>query len=257
MSKHLEQFLQSCVVIDFETTSMDFHIAEILEFGISDYVDSWSNLSQLCKPSDNIDPLISSITNITDEMVVNELPFEKHLSLFTELAEMVEGNLGYFVAHNAFYDQKVLERYKNYGIPWLCTLRIAKHLYGNDPTVVNLKLPYLRYRFKLDIDFSGEAHRAGFDAYVTGKLLEFLIKEMISRKILDDTKPLRPQIFDWANGPIITDVMPFGKHKGEKLVNVPLSYWKWALENMKQLDEKADEYDCDFAASVEEALSKL
>jgi hypothetical protein len=48
--------------------------------------------------------------------------------------------------------------------------------------------------------------------------------------------------------------MPFGKHKGELMIDVPRSYWRWAMANMDSLNEEADNFDPDFAASVHRAL---
>ena len=51
-----------------------------------------------------------------------------------------------------------------------------------------------------------------------------------------------------------TDPMPFGKHKGEAIDNVPLSYFQWALKNMDSLKEDADNFDPDFAATIAQTL---
>lgn len=43
--------------------------------------------------------------------------------------------------------------------------------------------------------------------------------------------------------PELTDksLMPFGKHKGEKLANVPASYLLWAFDNL-QLNDNLKKY---------------
>jgi hypothetical protein len=38
-----------------------------------------------------------------------------------------------------------------------------------------------------------------------------------------------------------TSLMPFGKHKGEKLANVPASYLLWAFDNL-QLSDNLKKY---------------
>ena len=51
--------------------------------------------------------------------------------------------------------------------------------------------------------------------------------------------------------------MPFGKHKGKKFTEVPISYWQWALDNFDSLNEKDSAYDKDFARSVTVAIEKI
>ncbi|WAH37256.1 putative quorum-sensing-regulated virulence factor [Alicyclobacillus dauci] len=39
-----------------------------------------------------------------------------------------------------------------------------------------------------------------------------------------------------AASPIPIEVMPFGKHKGARMDEIPVSYFGWALQNMTELD---------------------
>lgn len=249
------EFFENCVIIDYETSGLDFRTAEIIEWGTAEWSPNgtWETASSFCEASEPIDPEVSAITNITDEMVAGSGPFTSHLNIFDFYSDKYAD--GYYIAHNSFYDSKVLENYKKYPNKWICTLRMAKKLFGNDPTVTKMNLPYLRYRFKLDIPEEYQtAHRADADAYITGMLLEFFIEEMENRGILDKDLPYGDQIIEWLEAPVINTIMTFGKHKGKQMSEVPLSYWKWALENMETLNEDADEFDPDFAASVAKAL---
>lgn len=38
------------------------------------------------------------------------------------------------------------------------------------------------------------------------------------------------------------DLMPFGKHKGEKLLNVPASYLLWLWDQRPMSDKRLEEY---------------
>jgi hypothetical protein len=49
----------------------------------------------------------------------------------------------------------------------------------------------------------------------------------------------------------------FGKYAGTKMVDVPLSYWSWAVAKMDLLNPESSAYDLDFAASVEVALEEI
>ena len=259
MSRKIE-FLSNVVILDTETTSLDVKEAEVIELGYALYNGSdWATGGNLYKATIKITPEISFITNITEKMVADKPFFSKAIA--EDLNPILDSfvGVGNIVAHNAQYDENVLKNYSYTKLetPWICTLQIAKKLYGNDTTVANNKLGYLRYRFDLDIPEDMPLHRASADAYMTGKLLEYLVDEMISRGILDEHSPYSEQILDWLAQPTVIEVMPFGKHKGKKLVEIPASYWIWALENMNILQEDSEEYDPNFAASVEAALEQL
>jgi exodeoxyribonuclease X len=254
-----EEFLKNCIVVDTETTSKDYKVAEVIELGYAINTGAeWTTFVDMYKPHDSICPMVSSITNITNAMVKTKPYFENCVKDITSVIFAFGGDV-VCVAHNAFYDKSVLARYSVTSPTWICTLRMAKKLWGNDPTVENFTLPYLRYRFGiLDPAYHEiNAHRADSDALVTGYFLEIMIDEMIARGLLTDDAPYIKQIDAWLDEPTLTDTMQFGKHKGQKLTEIPMSYWRWALENMESLDENHEKYDKDFAASVAVALEKI
>lgn len=252
-----DEFFKNCVVLDTETTDIDYKVAEVIEYGYILNVDgNWQDFNELYKPMEDIKPECSAITNITNAMVKDKPHFNEAI-MDTEALFLAMGDECICVAHNSFYDRKVLE---NYGIKqprWLCTLDISRKLYHDDDSVSQHNLPYLRYRFGIldpayhpDID----AHRASADALVTAILLEKMVAEMESRGILEPGVDYYDQITAWLDEPIIYDKMPFGKYKGKKLSVVPMSYWTWALDNMDTLNEEHEKYDKHFAASVMAAI---
>lgn len=252
----------SCLPMDTETTSLDFREAEVIELGFALLMRTgkWEPIDYLYKPAHTVvTPEISAVTHITQKMVENKPFFGKRIEGdFNAVIDTFGDGLN-LVAHNAFYDSKVLENYnlRKFDSPWLCTMRMAKKLYADDDTVTQFNLPYLRYRFELDIPSDMPHHRAGTDAYMAAMLFEHLITEMEEQEIIDKNLPYRPQVEEWLAAPITITKMPFGKHKGKPLAEVPLDYWKWALKNLNSLDEEADEYDADFATSVANVLEAL
>ncbi|WAH35970.1 putative quorum-sensing-regulated virulence factor [Alicyclobacillus dauci] len=44
------------------------------------------------------------------------------------------------------------------------------------------------------------------------------------------------ELIEYAASPIPIEVMPFGKHKGMRMDEIPVSYFNWALQNMTELD---------------------
>lgn len=256
------QFLTECMVLDTETTSLDFHVAEVIELGycLLFKTGEWQMMGGLYSPTEGpVTPEVSAVTHITQKMVEGRPSFEACAENDLSMIIRTLPGGGNLIAHNAFYDRSVLKKYNidDSNSPWLCTMRMAKKLYADDDTVTQFNLPYLRYRFELEIPEGMSHHRATSDAYMTAKLLEHMVTEMEEEDILDTTKAYKPQIEEWLEAPVIINKMPFGKHKGKKLTEVPLSYWKWALGNLDSLNEEADEYDRDFAVSVALAVETM
>ena len=249
-------FLNNCIVLDTETTSKSYKEAEVVELG---YLIEGTGFTELYKPYALMEPEVMAIHHISNRMVEDKPHFEDCVSEFTDIVEAFNGD-AILVAHNSFYDMKVLQ---NYGVnhdTWLCTMRLAKKIFGSDDSVNAFNLGYLRYRFEIMDPADQEtisAHRALDDAKVTAELLELLITAMEIKGLIEEDQPYHDQVMAFLDAPAITEIMPFGKHKGKKMVDVPMDYWKWALDNMDTLDEKAENYDKDFAASVNLALEKL
>jgi exodeoxyribonuclease X len=253
---HKEDFLKSCLILDTETTSSDYNLAEIIETGFVIREDNdWTIFQELHKPvKGTIPPKIESICYITNEMVEDKPAFVDSKEIFKSVVDGYAS--GYLVAHNHFYDMRVLG---NHGIDtskhnWLCTWRMSKKLFSDIDSVEETNLPYLRFALDLEVPIEMHCHRAGNDSYMTGKLLEFLVDLMESNSLLDTSKPYGPQIVEWLSKPILYKKFPFGKHKGELLENIPHSYWEWAIRSTNWFDETADNYDADLAASINAVL---
>jgi len=253
---HKEDFLQSCLILDTETTGTDYKTAEIIEAGfVIREEGTWTIFQELHKPTGGvIPPMVESICYITNEMVEDKPTFVDSKDVFQSV---VDGySQGYLLAHNHFYDMRVLERHgidtSNHS--WICTWRMSKKIFNGMNEIESTSLPYLRFALDLDVPIEMRCHRAGNDSFITGRLLEVLVDLMESTGVLNQDEPYGPQIAKWAAEPIIYERMPFGKHKGELMTEVPRSYWQWATKNMDSLNEEADNFDPDFAASVHHAL---
>lgn len=250
-----EEFYQQCLIIDTETTGIEYRTAEIIEAGFVIREDNtWFRFQELHKPvNTKIPPTVESICYITNKMVEDKPTFIESKEVFQSVVDGFSG--GYAVGHNYFYDMKVLQ---NHGVTMpsnsICTWRMAKKLFNGIPDIENTNLPYLRFALELDIPIDLRCHRAGNDCLITGKLLEALVDLMESTGLLDITKPYGPQIAKWSAEPIIYEKFPFGKHKGELLTTIPHSYWAWAVDKTDWFNEDADNYDPDLAASINAVL---
>ncbi len=232
----------------------DFHTAEIIETGFVIREDSeWVIFQELHKATISIPPAVQALCYITNKMVEDKPLFIDAKDTFQSVIDGFTN--GYVIGHNYFYDMKVLE---NHGIIMpkqsICTWRMAKKIFNGVNEIESTTLPYLRFALELDVPIEMYCHRAGNDSFITGRLLETIIDIMEESGLLDKNLPYGPQIAAWAASPIIYDRMPFGKHKGELMVDVPKSYWKWATQNMDALNEDADNFDPDLAASIHKAL---
>lgn len=254
------KLFSECTIFDTETTSLDFREAEVIQFATADYIlarsgEGWKvTFDSFYKPSKPISPHVSAICFITNKMVEDRPSFEDELDYIQSLFDKTQ----YIVAHNAFYDEKVLARYDLKLPPMLCTMRMAKKIYESNKSVEAYNLSYLRYALNLPISDDIIAHRADQDSLVTAALFEHLVNAAVQDWHVDEKKgPLGQQLVKWLEEPIIVHTMPFGKHKGKPMQDVPLDYWQWALETLPSLNENAMEYDRDFAASVAHAVGKI
>lgn len=254
---HKEDFLQSCIVLDTETTGKDYKTAEVIETGFVIREDGeWIIFNELHSPvHSKIPPMVSSICYITNSMVEDKPAFIDAKDTFQSVVDGFAN--GYAVGHNYFYDMKVLQ---NHGINMpknsICTWRMAKKIFNGMSEIESTSLPYLRFALELDVPIEMHCHRAGNDSFITGKLLEIMVDLMESSNLLDLDKPYGPQIAKWATAPIIYEKFPFGKHKGENVDDVPVSYINWAFNNMDSLNESNDNFDADLAATLTLTLEK-
>jgi len=264
MSNPIEELFRDCIVLDTETTSLDFKEAEIIQYAGDNVINTLEKVaadgyynavpSQFFTPDNPITPETSSITTITNRMVDGS----PKLADKKEEIEKYINEHRYMVAHNSYYDEGV---FKAHGISFpktICTMRFAKKLYADDVNIVKHNLSFLRYALDLPIPDDVPAHLADADVLVCTFLFAKLVEDALAGGFLNmNDGDLGEQITAWLDEPVIITIMPFGKHKGKKLTQVPIDYWQWALENMNGLNEEDSAYDRDFAASVTVAIEAI
>lgn len=254
-------FLQKILILDTETTSLDFKEAEVIQYASADALhvleaiasETYDIPCSFHKPSKKIPPEISAITSITNRMVKGHSNFKDEL----DGVQKELNRYKYFVAHNAYYDKGILEAH-DLDIPKpICTMRLAKKLYADDADITAFSLSYLRYALDLPISDTLPAHLADADVMVTGILFYTLVEKAIIDGIINTEDDIGTQLVEWLDAPVITTIMPFGKHKGKKFTEVPISYWQWAMDNFDSLNEKDSAFDKDFATSVAVAIEEI
>ncbi len=170
------------VVVDVETTGGSTRrgdrVTEVAALCVAHDGRILEEFTTLVNPERPIPSFISSLTNITWDMVRDAPPF---VEIAPEVARMLEGRV--FVAHNAAFDWRFLswEIERATGFPpesrVLCTVRLARKLV---PEVASRSLDALCYFFGLENE---ARHRAYGDARATAALLGRLIARAEERDI--------------------------------------------------------------------------
>lgn len=228
-------------VVDTETTGVDPEHDRIVEMGFVDLVPAQVNdehalrfvrhdsaFSWLADPGIEIPPEAKAVHHITNGMVAGCPPPERTVS---DLTMSDGGALGVedivFVAHNADFDRSMLEAA---GFPkgetWLCTYRLALHLWPDAPSFKNEVLRY--WRGYDTLPWVGIAHRAEHDVQVTALLLAEMLEAL--GKIGVSTVE---ELIAFAQKPaILRGKMKFGKHRDrtwEEVARQDPGYLEWML----------------------------
>ena len=123
------------VIVDTETTGTSPNYDQIIEIGIIRIEDGRivGKYRSLVKPATHIPSMITAITGITAEDLIDAPSFEE---VALAVQELLEGAV--FVAHNARFDYAFIKNeFKRLGISWsaktLCTVRLSRMLFPNYP----------------------------------------------------------------------------------------------------------------------------
>lgn len=257
-------FLSRCSVVDVESTSPDANTCDIIELACSVYApgtQEWVVFDDWFKPTIPI-PALSAEKHFIRDMDVQDKPqFSSFMS--TPLATIAKG-VDYFVAHNAKYDRTaIVNNMARFGLSdtetnigeeerWFCTYRLSQKIFNNDPNIESHRLTYLWFQLGLcnSTNKMLVPHKADSDIFMAGKLFELLVLILIDRGIVDPSKDIGSQVWEYQNSPIEITHFPFGKHKGVPMDEVPTSYLEWCVANMDTLNEESDSFDPDFTAAV-------
>jgi DNA polymerase-3 subunit epsilon len=170
-------------IIDTETTGGRPAEDRIMEIAIIVHngkrvVETYSTL---VNPQRRIDPFVSAMTGITEDMVADAPKFE---DIYHKVQELTEGKI--FVAHNARFDYGMIRNeYKRLNRQFLrkqlCTVKVARHVF---PGLPSYSLGRLCESIGIKLN---NRHRAFGDAEATALLFEKLLlndrKEVIRSEL--------------------------------------------------------------------------
>jgi len=208
-------------VLDTETTGLNPRTDAIVELAWAIMRGDGTVLSSnstLINPGRPIPADASRVHGIFDCDVAHaptlDQAVEKHSDLYAPALPAV--------CHNAAFDSVLLRRSQRLadGNPrFLCTLRLAENL---APACESYRLEFLRSHLRLDARVDGlAAHRAASDMATACSLLKHLIDRYLAEGYPDDIE----ELFNAAT----IQRMPFGKHRGKPLSEVPADYMDWLL----------------------------
>ena len=83
-----------------------------------------------------------------------------------------------------------------------------------------------------------------------------LLNIAIEKGIIDPTYEIGSQIVEYCNQPTEFKVMPFGKHKGMPIFELPLNYMEWMVEKSDILNDTLPTFDRDLAYTFEQEFAR-
>lgn len=209
------------LLVDTETTgiSAEDKVCEMAYVEIDDAFNVIRSGNSLINPGIPINYAASAVNGITDVMVKDAPALEDYM---LSEGSPLRGEVT-LIAHNLDFDFRFLKQYTDEGVGKLCTLKCARVLY---PDAANHKQGTLAAMLGIHVARE-KAHSADGDLDVLLQLLQCLCRDAGTDLygLLEVQRRPRP-----------IKVMPWGKHKGMKLADLPSSYVHWLLNKCENLD---------------------
>ena len=204
------------IYYDTETTGVKSDKDRIIEIAAFD-VEKKTPFNSLVNPTCHIPKEASAIHNITDEMVANSPTFDE---VGAQFSSFCSGNVVLIAHNNDAFDKPFLEcefDRNNISFPNWKFIDSLKFSRKYRPDLPRHSLQHLREYYGIE---ANNAHRALDDVII----LHQVFSEMIDDLSMD-------QIIELMNSKQKIRHMPFGKHQGKPLEEIPKGYIKWLEEN--------------------------
>lgn len=200
------------IYYDTETTGIKADRDRIIEIAAFDPVRNL-RFEKFVNPGCPIPPDATAIHHITDEMVASAPSFAQ---IGTEFIEFCEGDVVLIAHNNDNFDVHFLRNeFGRHSVPmpawkFLDSLKWARRY---RPDLPRHTLQFLREIYGIT---ANNAHRALDDVIVLYQIFQSLIDDLS----IDD-------VYGLLNRPRTVHIMPFGKHQGQHLTQLPRSYIQW------------------------------
>ena len=207
------------LVIDTETASLSQGIVDIAIAEIDDDFNVLWSIESLIDPECEISPGAMGVHHITPDMVYDK----PTIAEFMDMHKYPLFGADVLGGHKVSFDLKFLSDFLPDQFKTIDTLKLSRNTW---PTLESHKLQTLRYTFGLN---AGNAHRAMGDVITTISLM---------REIAEKHETDLTGLTMLMNAPLSLDSrIGFGKHRGEKLRDLPISYVRWLLDKSDAADE--------------------
>ena len=205
------------IVLDFETTGLQpgYRPVEIAWLEFDSLYKVSQSVTSLIDPQMPIEPGAQKVHGISAEMLAGMPTLEEFLQ--GEHADKFADEHVLVVAHNAAFDLPMFAPFCKKATS-LCTMRLAQALY---PTAENHKLQTLASMFAVDVE---PTHRAMADVGACFELLRTIAKK--EDKSIDELLVV-------ASYTSPESLMPFGKHKGKMIKDLPSDYVAWLTSTLE------------------------
>ena len=218
-------------VVDTETTGLDPEKDSVVELAVvvvdPDARGIVDTFEALVAPTSLMGLEARAAHHIRDDMLTHARSL-LDVAYTSPLAS--RDDITHLAAHNAAFDSQFIKT----DTPWLCTYRIAMHLWPEAPRHTNSVLRY--FLEGLDDELRATAlgeeimcqppHRALPDAWVTAHIL----LRQLELRTIEELAELTVQ-------PVLLKTVKFGKHKGEAWADLPKSYLHWIASKDFSPDE--------------------
>lgn len=222
------------LIADTETTgtSEEDKVCEIGWVEVDEDFNIIEQVESLIDPQRPFDPAAQGVHGLEPHDVENSPTIEEFFAEATDgcYGKLIEGSV-VLIGHRIGFDRRFLQPYMPGFLQELDTLRWVKRLY---PNMTNHQLSTCIYA--LDLPRSKGAHRV---------MADVMTAYYLARHLCERTGLTLGQMALESRAPFWVPIMPFGKHKGEPVEEVPRSYWNWMLNN------KDMEIDPDLRATAE------
>lgn len=171
-----------------------------------------------------------AVHHITEEAIAEKKPFNGSLDRANLQDRLNDGYT--LVAHNAKFDVGVLENHDVKTPAYICTLKLARHLY---PELEAHNLQFLRYALGLKFSTQIDPHDALSDVIVLERLFYLLLAELINKEPLhgkdaeDDLEITKKRMIEITQAPSLLHKCLFGKYVGTLWRDVPREYLEWIV----------------------------
>ena len=193
------------LILDTETASIEQGVVEVAYFEVDSDFNLISKHRSLIDPECPIDPRASGVHGLEYDDVKDAPTLSEYFG------DQFKDKHVLMVGHNIQFDIRHTETVFGEVTP-LCTLRLARLQYPEAP---DHKLQTLMYY--LNLTKAGN-HNALDDVNTCYDLI---------RKVMQEADVSFMDIVKELYNPIMYEFMPFGKHRGTPMKDVPRSWLKW------------------------------